>query len=183
MAVLESIYHANQDIRQRDLARIVGVSLGMTNAIVRRLAQKGLLTIRKLNSRNVRYAVSSAGIEAMSRRTVDYVKRTVRNVVLYREAVGRMVRGARARGYRTVRLVGQSDIGFIVEHACAEARVSFCSGGEPLWADDCFNLFSETDDRPPDGDCAAGASLRLLLMEAIGQDPVTGSVGAIGEPE
>jgi len=34
----------------------VGLSLGMTNAILKRLAAKGWITVRKVNNRNIRYA-------------------------------------------------------------------------------------------------------------------------------
>jgi DNA-binding MarR family transcriptional regulator len=43
--VLETIHHADENDRQvvqRDIAHIVGVSIGMTNAIIKRLAKKGL---------------------------------------------------------------------------------------------------------------------------------------------
>ena len=57
LEILENIYHSSSSVRQRDLAEIVGLSLGMTNAILKRLVKKGLLTVRKVNNRNIRYAV------------------------------------------------------------------------------------------------------------------------------
>ncbi|MEW5818174.1 MAG: winged helix-turn-helix transcriptional regulator, partial [Spirochaetota bacterium] len=46
--ILENIYSTQNPVRQRDLATIVGISLGMTNAIVKRLVKKGFLTIKKV---------------------------------------------------------------------------------------------------------------------------------------
>ena len=118
LEVLENIYAHRDHVRQRDLARIAGLSLGMTNAIVKRLVQKGWLTIRKVNNRNIRYAVSADGIDQITRRSYRYLKRTIRNIVYYREAIERFVCEAKARGCTGIALVGSSDLDFIVEHAC-----------------------------------------------------------------
>jgi DNA-binding MarR family transcriptional regulator len=116
--VLESIYLHSEHIRQRDLARIAGLSLGMTNAIVKRLVQKGWLSIRKVNNRNLRYAVSPEGIEEIARRSYRFVKRTVRYIVDYREAIDGFIRRLKTQGIRGIVVVGGSDLDFIVEHSC-----------------------------------------------------------------
>ena len=76
---LEHIHKRAQEVHQRDLAQIVGLSLGMTNAILKRLAGKGWITIRTVNNRNIRYAVTSADIDQITRRSVRYFKRTIKN--------------------------------------------------------------------------------------------------------
>jgi DNA-binding MarR family transcriptional regulator len=119
--VLETIHHADENDRQvvqRDIAHIVGVSIGMTNAIIKRLAKKGLLTIRKVNNRNVRYALSPEGMRVLSEKSYRYFKRTIKNVVYYKEQIGDAVYAAAENGYDTVVLVGESDLDFIVEHFC-----------------------------------------------------------------
>jgi len=125
LEVLENIYAQRDHVRQRDLARIAGLSLGMTNAIVKRLVQKGWLTIRKVNNRNIRYAVSADGIDQITRRSYRYLKRTIRNIVYYREAIERFVREVKVQGYSGIVLVGPSDLDFIVEHACEMYAVSY----------------------------------------------------------
>ena len=100
------------------MAVVVGLSLGMTNAIVKRLAQKGFLMVRKINNRKIRYAVTPDGIDEIARRSYRYFKRTIKNVVFYKEAIDTLMREAKRGGYATVVLVGQSDLDFIVEHSC-----------------------------------------------------------------
>jgi DNA-binding MarR family transcriptional regulator len=146
--LLERISCQADSVHQRDLARIVGMSLGMTNAIVKRLVQKGWLTIRKVNNRNVVYAVSPEGIEQISRRSFRYLKRTIKNIVCYRDAIETFVRGVSAHGYRGLVLVGTSDLDFIVEHACGVSRMEYvrddrkieAAGGDRSWL---FVLYSE----------------------------------------
>ncbi len=41
----------------------------MTNAILKRLAAKGFITMRRVNSRNIQYAVTPEGVDAIARRS------------------------------------------------------------------------------------------------------------------
>ena len=117
--ILEAI-HNRRHIKQRDLAHILGISVGMTNAIIRRLGQKGLLTIRKVNNRNIRYAVSPDGMEALATRSVRYLKSTIRNVVDSKQAVEELVVAIKRLGYEELDLIGSSALDFVVEHVCGK---------------------------------------------------------------
>lgn len=123
--VLENIYHNHSKVKQRDLARIVGLSLGMTNAIIKRLIKKGWLKTRKINERNIHYVVSPLGIEEIARRSYRYFKRTIKNVVYYKEAVDKLFISIAGGGYKGVILVGESDLDFIIEHLCQKHDLSF----------------------------------------------------------
>lgn len=125
LQILENIHKNASVIRQRDLAAIADLSLGMTNAILNRLAKKGWITIRKINNRNIRYAVTPKGMEVLTRKSYQYFKRTIKNVVYYREAIEEVVCQARADGYGGLVLVGNSDLDFIVEHACRRTGVEY----------------------------------------------------------
>jgi DNA-binding MarR family transcriptional regulator len=105
-------------LRQRDLAHIAGTSLGMTNAILKRLAQKGWIVIKRLNSRNIQYAVTLEGINELVQRSCRYIKRTIKNVVFYKDRIDQVIASAKAEDLSGVLLVGQSDLDFIVEHCC-----------------------------------------------------------------
>lgn len=126
--ILENIYDsANHQLplRQRELAQIAGASLGMTNSILKRLAQKGWITVKKLNSRNIQYAITLDGINEIIRRSYRYFKRTIRNVVYYKEILEEVMRLASRRNIGSVVLVGTSDLDFIVEHACQRWGLGF----------------------------------------------------------
>ena len=128
MAILENIYTSSKKadiVRQRDLARIAGSSLGMTNAILKRLVQKGFIIIRKINSRNIQYIVTPDGVNEIARRSYRFFKRTIRNVVSYRDRIDESVSRAKTRGMQAVLLVGMSDLDFIVEHACDRHGLPF----------------------------------------------------------
>ena len=78
LIVLDEIHRRKTNIRQRDIAKIIGVSLGMTNAILKRLINKGWLQIKKINNRNVNYIVSPKGIEELTRRSFRFFKSMIK---------------------------------------------------------------------------------------------------------
>lgn len=122
--ILEHIYY-DDSLKQRELADKAGISLGMTNAILKRLIEKGWLMTKRLNRRNISYVVSPAGIEEIFKRSYRYFKRTIDDVTLYREKIEQLVADAVACGYGCVLLVGKSDLEFLVEYACGKECISF----------------------------------------------------------
>ena len=127
--VLETIQRSTEPVRQRDIAHAIGLSLGMTNEILKRLARKGWLSIRKVNSRNIQYVVSPKGVEEIAGRSYRFLRRTIGNIVRYKEAIETLVREAKEDGCIEVVLVGESDLEFLVEHACASNGVGFRGEG------------------------------------------------------
>ncbi|MDR3167546.1 MAG: winged helix-turn-helix transcriptional regulator [Treponema sp.] len=131
--ILENIYDnsfRNISLRQRELAQIAGTSLGMTNSILKRLVRKGWITMRKINSRRIQYAVSPEGINEIVRRSYRYFKRTIRNVVFYKERLDEIILKAKERSITTLLLAGSSDLDFILEHICHRYGLGFLKTGE-----------------------------------------------------
>ena len=166
--ISERVERAEQ-VHQRDLARIIGMSLGMTNAILKRLSHKGYLTIRKVNNRNIAYAVTPAGVEAVARRSYRYLRRTVKNIVFYKEAIESFIIQIKRDGYRTVELVGESDLSFIVEHIAGKYGLQFVAVDEAdgQAADHGFVVFAETiePETEPAAENSGAAYLGRILAE------------------
>ncbi len=68
-APLEPLQH-DSGAKQRELARAVGMSLGMTNALLKRLAAKGFITMKKANSRKIQYVITPEGMQEAARRLI-----------------------------------------------------------------------------------------------------------------
>jgi len=127
--ILEHIHSSTVEVRQRDLAHIISKSLGMTNAILKRLTEKGMLIVSKVNNRNISYAVTPDGMRELAKRSYHYVKRTIRNVVFFKDALDEHLRtysndGAGQKGDFLV-LLGKSEIDFILEHLCSKYGFNF----------------------------------------------------------
>lgn len=122
--ILEHIYY-NDSLKQRELSDKAGISLGMTNAILKRLIEKGWLVTKRLNSRNISYVVSPAGIEEIFKRGYHCFKRTIDDVLLYKVQIEKIVSEIAKKGYKRIVLVGKSDLDFIVEYASGKAGMAF----------------------------------------------------------
>ena len=171
--LLEKIVANPRHIHQRDLARIIGLSLGMTNAILKRLVQKGWLKVKKVNNRRIQYIVSPAGMEKIARRSYRYFRRTIKNVVFYKEAIDRLLGQVVERGYAEVRMIGASDLDFIVEHLCAKHRLGFSRGADSGSSrpSRCFILYSEKHRNTPPLPAGAESLRRLVTLAKPRRSP------------
>jgi DNA-binding MarR family transcriptional regulator len=168
--ILEKLHDFSEGqapLRQRDLARLAGTSLGMTNSILKRLARKGWITAQKVNSRNIQYAVTLDGMNEIIRRSYGYFKRTIKNVFFYKERIDQAIGSAKQRGIVFALLVGRSDLDFIVEHSCHRQGLNFLQspegeGASPLPEDSILRLYAENI--PPTGKQPSANVLFLSRM-------------------
>lgn len=155
LSVLESIYEDSsrneKAVRQRELSANTGIALGMTNAIIKRMAQNGWLTIRKLNSRTIHYAVTTKGIEELTSRVYRYVSRTIKNVAWYNRTLEALLDNVRDSGYSEVALVGASDHDFLIEHTCLKKNMRFRLSSDRQPEHSQFVVFSEDTKAPRGG--------------------------------
>ncbi len=141
--LLNSINSTSAPQSQRELAQASGMSLGMTNAVLKRLVLKGWLTVRKINNRNIRYAVTPDGMEEITRRSYRYFKRTLKNVADYKNRIDQLLQTVQTDGYDSIVLVGASDIDFIVDYICTQRSLKLIHNDNEI-TDKTFMLYAET---------------------------------------
>lgn len=78
---------AGRGVSQRSLSRSIGVALGLTNLLLRRLARKGFIRIVKIKPNRVRYVITPAGVAAKARLTRQYLEHSIRFYAEARERV------------------------------------------------------------------------------------------------
>jgi len=78
---------AGQAVSQRRLAGRLGIALGLTNLLLRRIIAKGWVKVVHVRSNRVRYLLTPAGIAAKAKLTREYLQGTVR---FYAEARARV---------------------------------------------------------------------------------------------
>ncbi|HZK20505.1 MAG TPA: winged helix-turn-helix transcriptional regulator [Treponemataceae bacterium] len=108
----------NPHARQREIAQHSNLSLGMTNAILKRFVEKGWICLKKLNSRTMQYIVTPEGLAVVSKRSYKYFKRTFSVVQTYKDKIQNILIDAKTKGIKKVILVGDSDLQFVIEWAC-----------------------------------------------------------------
>lgn len=155
LRILESLYSTqkqNSYVRQRDIAMASGSSLGMTNTVLKRLAQKGLIIIQRLNARNIRYAVTPSGVNEIIRRSYRYLKKTIDSISVWRDLIDRAITSAKHKGFSGIVLCGKSELDFLVEYSCVRHGMHYTNVDKPLrttHSDDASVLVLNAENRIP----------------------------------
>jgi DNA-binding MarR family transcriptional regulator len=118
-------------LTQRELASVAGLSLGMTNILLRRLAERGWVKFTKLSSRSIRYALTPAGVAEIAGRTAGYFKRAMKNADLHRDRLETFVLDQKRRGTGTLVLLGPSELDFLLEYLCERHELVFIKSADP----------------------------------------------------
>lgn len=95
---------------QRDLSRETGLSLGMTNLLIKRLARKGLIKVGRLDWKRTQYLLTPKGALEKARKTYDYALYTVRLFRQLQENVTMVLRREHAEGRRAFWVVAQDEL-------------------------------------------------------------------------
>ena len=69
-------------VTQRSLSRRLGIALGLTNSLIRRLVNKGYVKVVNVRPNRVKYLITPAGILEKARATRSYLEQTL---LLYTE--------------------------------------------------------------------------------------------------
>lgn len=84
--ILEAIA-SGEPVTQRSLASRMGVALGLTNLLVRRLVAKGYVRLSRMGTRHVRYLMTPVGWEALSHTTRLSIENTIHLYTQTRERI------------------------------------------------------------------------------------------------
>jgi len=138
LVILENIYSSqkrSRSVTQRDLAEAAGLSLGMTNALLKRFSDKGWVLLKRLNARNIQYALTPDGVNEIAHRTYRYFRRTAKSAGLYRDMIEAFVMAKKRAGASRLVLAGVSDLDFLIEYACERHGLLFVKAADPAKAD------------------------------------------------
>ena len=78
---------SGQPVTQRSLANDLGVALGLTNLLIRRLVGKGYVKMAGMGTRHVRYLMTPEGWEVLARATRDSLENTIHLYTQTREQI------------------------------------------------------------------------------------------------
>lgn len=85
---LLSEVHRQPEASQREIARRVGIALGMTNLLLHSLAQKGYIRINKAGWRRLLYTLTPDGVTHKMRLTLSYIHRFLDHYRKVRQTLG-----------------------------------------------------------------------------------------------
>jgi DNA-binding MarR family transcriptional regulator len=128
LSVLQTIRESEtttERLTQRELARRTGISLGMINILLRRLAERGWVMLTRISAKSVRYALTPSGVSELARRTAGYFRRASRSSDLYHDRLESFVLEAKRDGAETLVLVGTSAVELILAYVCERHGLVF----------------------------------------------------------
>lgn len=124
-AVLQ-LLEQRENWQQREIARDSGMSVGLVNAVLKRLTARGLIVVSRVDARHMRYVLTPRGMSELTRRSYRFFRRTVSTARQYHDAVETLVGWANRSGYAGLELRGESDVAFLIESACERHGLEYC---------------------------------------------------------
>lgn len=125
LANVHSALNQNPNAGQREFAKSLNLSLGSTNALIRRFCEKGYLCVKKLNARNIKYLVTPSGLNLIAHRSYNYFRRTLKLVSEYQDLVNNTIKKYKDNQYTTIFIQSGMDCGFLLESACSTMQITF----------------------------------------------------------
>lgn len=123
---------------QRRLASELGIALGLVNAYLKRCVNKGLVKVQNVPARRYAYYLTAQGFAEKSRLTVDYL---TSSFSFFRQAKADclvMFETGRLFGFKSVVLVGRSDLAEIAVICGMESKVEIVALVDAESAPDYF---------------------------------------------
>ncbi|MDQ7778793.1 MAG: winged helix-turn-helix transcriptional regulator [Planctomycetota bacterium] len=122
LIVLQEV-ERNPTVSQRTLADRLGVALGLANAIVKRIALRGLIKIRRFKPNRLGYYLTPKGLKARGTLVLTRIKETVVFFRNAKEKASAKCQALRSQGIKNVALYGTGELAEIVFLALREADI------------------------------------------------------------
>lgn len=119
------------EARQVDLAARLGVAVGTVNWLIKRLAAKGYVKVKRIGRWRWRYLLTPQGVAAKARLTQQYLQYSMRLYRETRQRAGELLDELRKRGYSEVCLEGDpdNDLLDVCRLTCLERGVNIIKNG------------------------------------------------------
>lgn len=138
LRVLEAV-EADSGVSQRELARDLGVAVGVVNACLRALVRKGLIKVRGESNRSVTYHLTKSGLLHKSSLALEWTRNTVGFYRQARTQVADHLARLAAEGHRRAVIFGAAELAeiavLVAPNAGIEIVRAIADGATPLGND------------------------------------------------
>jgi DNA-binding MarR family transcriptional regulator len=100
----------NPNVTQRELSQRLGVALGLTNLMLRRLAKKGYIKIKGVKRSRIHYLITPKGILEKSRLTYEFIQHSLQLYGRVRQFLRQQLGALLQAGHRRVVLYGSGEL-------------------------------------------------------------------------
>ncbi len=138
LRVLEAV-EADPGVSQRELARDLGVAVGVVNACLRTLVRKGMIKVRGDSNRSVTYHLTKSGLLHKSALALGWTRNTLGFYRQARAQVSDHLAHLAAEGHRCAVVFGAAELGeiavLVAPHAGIAVAGVLADGATPLGGD------------------------------------------------
>jgi len=113
-AVIREISNNHQP-SQRLVAKKVGISLGLTNLIIKRLVKKGYLKVSQLNARKIQYILTPQGFAEKTKKSYLYTLKTIATLRNLKQKIQEIILNEYKNGKRKFAIQGNNELATLVE--------------------------------------------------------------------
>jgi len=110
-----NIIHQEKNLSQRKLSKKLGISLGLTNIILKRLAKKGYIKIQGLDGRKVRYILTPKGFSEKFKRSYYYTLRTISEIAKIKRKIQELILEEYKKGNKDFIIEGKGELADLIE--------------------------------------------------------------------
>lgn len=105
----------NLNITQREISHKSGMSLGMTNIIIKRLIKVGYVKVKQLSKKRVQYLLTPKGFTEKAKKSYNYVLRTIQAINKIQSNIQESVLKEYKNGQRLFIIYGSTELADLVE--------------------------------------------------------------------
>ncbi len=109
---------------QRDLSRKLNISLGLVNAFIRRLANKGYFKITTIPKNRARYILTPKGAAEKTRLTYEYIRYSFQYYKETRKRITDIFKDLESRGALRIVFYGKSELAEIAYMSLMETSIT-----------------------------------------------------------
>lgn len=137
LRVLEAV-EADSGVSQRELARDLGVAVGVVNACLRALVRKGMIKVRGDSNRSVTYHLTKSGLLHKSALALEWTRNTLGFYRQARTQVAEHLARLAAEGHHEAVVFGAAELGeiavLVAPHVGITIAAVLADGDAPLGA-------------------------------------------------
>ncbi len=114
LLVIKQISH-NPRLDQRTIAQKTGLSLGLVNLIIKKLAKTGYIKIKMLNGKKLEYILTPKGFSEKVKKTYNYVLKTIKYISNTTEKIKQLILQEYKKGTKEFYILTDNEIYKIIE--------------------------------------------------------------------
>lgn len=127
MLTLLDAIERDSTVTQRSLARQLGVALGLTNSYFKRCIKRGLIKTHQAPSNRYAYYLTPGGFAEKARLTGDFLNQSFQVYRIAREESDALFRRCVREGWRSIVLLGKTEITEILVISVADFDLEFAA--------------------------------------------------------